>query len=136
MLVFASQPIFVFVCRRSLETLLMSSSLLPSRTQHVLLVLLGWFVRWEVSGRTGAVLKHVTSRIYLKQHTESLCSSHLAFSVGVLLKWCNYTVVLIQLQLGWILKIRFPKSIEWNKMKYKIFLKKCKIFFLLLNVQM
>ena len=38
----------------------------------------------------------------LKQHTASLCNSDLAFSPRISLetKWCNYTIVLIRLQLG------------------------------------
>ena len=50
---------------------------------------LGWFVRWEVNGRTAAL------RNCSKQHA-SLCSSYLAFSLCLLLKsnWCNHTVVL------------------------------------------
>ena len=30
---------------------------------HVLFVLLGWFLRWKVSGRTDAVLRDIATRI-------------------------------------------------------------------------
>ena len=57
-------------------------------------ILLGWFERWEVSGCTAAVLWHVASRTFLKQH--------LAFSPCILLapRWCIHTVVPTQLQFG------------------------------------
>ena len=60
------------------------------------------FARWEVSGRTTAVLQGAASRICSKQHAATLCSSHLAFSPSVSLEseWCNHTVVLTRLQLG------------------------------------
>ena len=51
-----------------------------SPTLHVLFILLGWFLRWEVSGRTAAVLWDATSKICSRQHVASLYSSHLAFS--------------------------------------------------------
>ena len=62
------------------------------------LILLGWFVRSEVSGCTAAVLCSAANRIWSKQHVVFLCISHLAFSSGVLLvsMWCIHTVVLIQ----------------------------------------
>ena len=62
--------------------LLMSLSLL---LQHVLFVLLWWFVRWEVSGCTVVVLKSVASKNCSKQHVAFLCSSHLAFSLCILI---------------------------------------------------
>ena len=40
-------------------------------TQHVLFVLLGWFVRSEVSGYTAAVLWDTAFRIRSKQHVET-----------------------------------------------------------------
>ena len=40
-----------------------------SIAQHVLFVLLGWFLRWGVSGRTTAIFESATSRICSKQHT-------------------------------------------------------------------
>ena len=51
---------------------------------------LGWFMRWEISGRTAAVLLGIASRICSKQYTAFLCSSHLAFSPCILLesRWC------------------------------------------------
>ena len=39
---------------------------------HVLLVLLGWFVIWQLNGRTAVFLWGVASRICFKQKTESL----------------------------------------------------------------
>ena len=71
-------------------------------TQHVLFVKLEWFMRWEESCRTAAILLSVTSMISSKQRVALLCSSHLAFSAHVSLAsmWCIYTVVLIQPQLG------------------------------------
>ena len=64
-------------------------------------VLFGWFVRWEVSGCTAAVLWGVTSRICEKQHILFSCSSHPAFSLSILLmlrRWIH-AEVLIQPQL-------------------------------------
>ena len=46
---------------------------------HVLLVPLGYFVRWEVNNRTIAVLRGDAPRIGSKQHTASLYNSHLEF---------------------------------------------------------
>ena len=47
------------------------------------LVRLGWFVRWETSGRTAGVffvsLKDTSSRICSKQDIASLCSSYIVF---------------------------------------------------------
>ena len=54
-------------------------SYFTSSAQQVLFILLGWFVRWKVSGRTAAVLWSSASRICSKQHTASLCSSHFFF---------------------------------------------------------
>ena len=51
-----------------------------SNAQHVLL---GYFVRLEVSGRAAAVLYGTTPMICSKLHAASLCSSHLAFSLGI-----------------------------------------------------
>ena len=41
-------------------------------------------MRWEVSNHATAVLSAATSRICSKQHTASLCSSYLAFSLSIL----------------------------------------------------
>ena len=49
-----------------------------SSALHVLIVLLGWFVRWEVN-----VLWGVASRVYSKLHMAFICSSYLAFSPSV-----------------------------------------------------
>ena len=59
-------------------------------------------MRWEVSGRTAAILWDAACKICLKQYATSLCSSHPSFAAIILLehKWCNYTVVLTQQQLG------------------------------------
>ena len=64
---------------------------------HILLILLAYFARWEVSSHTTTV-----SRICSKQYVIFLCSFHLAFSPGISLKLnsCGYTVVLTQLELG------------------------------------
>ena len=51
-----------------------------SNTQHVLFVLLGWFVRWEVNADIATFLLVAASRIGSKHHVAFLCSSHLAFS--------------------------------------------------------
>ena len=48
-------------------------------TQHVLLILFDWFVRWEVSGHIMAILKGIVSRVCSKQHETFLCSSHQIF---------------------------------------------------------
>ena len=45
-----------------------------SSGQHVLLILLGWFVRWEASVHTTAILLDVASRICSKQNIEFLYS--------------------------------------------------------------
>ena len=67
-----------------------------SCTQHVLLAFLGWFARWDVNGHSAAVLEGAVSWICSKQHAESMCNFHNAFSPGVLLKskGCNHTIVL------------------------------------------
>ena len=57
---------------------------------------LRWFVRWEVSSRTHAVLQDAASRICSMRQSVFLCSSHLVFFSS----WFNYTVVLTRLQLG------------------------------------
>ena len=71
--------------------------------QHVLFffALLGWFVRWELSGHTTAFLWVGMSRICSILRTGYLCSSHLAFSVRMQLKssGCRHTVVVIRLYL-------------------------------------
>ena len=48
-----------------------------SSATYFLFVLLRWFARWEVSGRTAAILYDTVSRICLKLYTASLCSSSL-----------------------------------------------------------
>ena len=59
-------------------------------------------MRWEVSGRTNAVLLGADFNICSKLHRLSLSASHLAFFLGVSLKtkWCNHTEVLTPLSLG------------------------------------
>ena len=76
------------------------------------LLCISWFVRWEVSGSTVAVLKSAASYICSKQHTAYLCSSHWAFSEGVLLgsKWCSYIILLTLLQLWRILVLFYQRS--------------------------
>ena len=73
------------------------------------------FVRWEVNGCTSAVLWCAASRICSEQHVTSLCTSHLAFSPGILLKfkWCDHTIVLSQLQFGKI-PILFHQRSEFH----------------------
>ena len=71
-----------------------------SNAWPVLCVLFSWFVRWQVSGRTAAVLLGVASSS--KQHVTFSSNSHLIFSPDISLasRWCICTVVLIQPQLG------------------------------------
>ena len=81
----------------------------PYFTCRALFIFLGWFVRWEVSGCTYALLLDAASRIYLKQHLAFLsCSYFLPPSVSLEIRWCICTVVLTQPQLGRISEIRFP----------------------------
>ena len=61
-------------------------SYFTSCTWHVLLILLEWFVRWEVSSYTAPVLSGAVSRIFSKQHKASLYHSHIDFFPGVSLK--------------------------------------------------
>ena len=62
-------------------------------------VLLGWFVRWEISSRKANDLKGAASGICSKQNVAFLCSFHIAFSPSVSLKsWlCIHIVVPIWL---------------------------------------
>ena len=64
--------LLVYLCVHK-KTLLMSSSFLP---QYVLIVLLGWIVKWELNIRTTIVLLGAASSMCSKQSTTSLCSSH------------------------------------------------------------
>ena len=50
------------------------------RAQHFLLVLLGGFVRWEVSRCTAVISRGAISRVCSKQYVPFLFSYHLAFS--------------------------------------------------------
>ena len=72
-----------------------------SSALHVLLFLLGLFLRWEAGSYTSAILWGIASRICSKQHATVLCSSYQAFSQCVLLAfmWCIHILVLTQLQL-------------------------------------
>ena len=76
--------------------------------QNVLLILIEWFIRWEVSGRTAVDFYSTAFRISSKYF-----NSNLAFSAGVSLitKCCNHTVVLTQLQLG---KIPVLQNAIWS----------------------
>ena len=67
-----------------------------------LFILLGWFLRWEVSVLTIGVLWGVASRICSKQHAAFLWSSHLVFSlcISFVSMLCICTVVLTLPQLG------------------------------------
>ena len=69
---------------------------------HVLLILLRWFARWEISGRTVPILKAAACGIYSEQHVTSLYCILLVSSPGILLKskWWDHTVVPTQAQLG------------------------------------
>ena len=83
-----------------------------SSVQHVF-VLLEWFVRWEISGRTAAVLWGAASRICSKQHVTFLCCSHQFFSpcVSLACRRCIHAVVPMQPQLKGhkrVLKISIP----------------------------
>ena len=62
--------------------------------QHVLFVLLGWFLRWQLRGHTVALLLGITSRICSEQNAAVMCISHLAFM------WRIRIVSLTQQQLG------------------------------------
>ena len=57
---------------------------------YVLFILIGWFVRSEVSGCIAVVLWGVASRICSKQHVAFLCSSHLAMQLGFRFGRCIY----------------------------------------------
>ena len=70
----------------SLENIALIYPYFFNSAQHVLFILLGWFVRWEVSGCIAAILLSAASKICSKQHIASFCSSHLVFFLGVLLK--------------------------------------------------
>ena len=63
-------------------------------------VLLGWFIRWEVSGCTSVVLWCTASMICSKQYVVFLCNSHLAFSQRVSFesRWGIHIVVPTLLQ--------------------------------------
>ena len=52
-LFFAAQLTLVSICKSPEENIAYE---FVFSAQHVLLVLLGWFVRWEVSGHTAAIL--------------------------------------------------------------------------------
>ena len=69
-------------------------SYFSSSAPHILFLLFGWFVRWEVGGRTEATFSGI-SRFRSRQHTAFLCSSHLAFSLCILSAsiWGIHTVV-------------------------------------------
>ena len=72
-----------------------------SNSPHILFVLLEWFVRWEAGGHIAVFLWYAASKICSRHHAIFLQSSHLAFSVCVLLvsMRCIRIVVSTQLQL-------------------------------------
>ena len=70
--------------------LVLNFSAVPSMSGYVLFE---WFVNWEVSGRTAAVLWGVASRIYSKYLVTFLFSSPLALSPWVLLKFIHIDVL-------------------------------------------
>ena len=90
---FASWPILVCPWIAIHKRRLHISLMLLLQQCSAYLAHLGWFMRWEVSVHTAAVLEGAASRISSKQHAASLCSSHQAFSPGISLKskWCNYS---------------------------------------------
>ena len=98
---FCGQPTLVCPCVRVHRRMSQLHPYFSNSSLHVLCFLLEWFMRWDVSGHISAVLLGADSRIYSKHPVASLCCSHLAFSSRVLLEslWCNYSVVLSQLQL-------------------------------------
>ena len=59
-------------------------------------------MRWEVSGRTSAVLWDVASSICLREHTVFLDSSNLVFSlcVSLLSMWYIHIILSTQIRLG------------------------------------
>ena len=79
-----SQHWYVHVLEFTGECHLWVHSCFFSIAQHTLLVffvLLGWFVRWEVSGWTAAVLTGGAFRICSKQHLAFLCNLAFFFQV-------------------------------------------------------
>ena len=75
-------------------------------------VLLGWFVRWEVSGRTTAVLLGAVSSICWKHPASFFCSSRLVFSLSISQEFrhCNRTVVPTRLQTRRISVLFYQRS--------------------------
>ena len=74
-------------------------SCFSSSVSRVLFVLLGCFLRWEVSDQTAVVSSGVDWRIFFsKSLVIFLCSSNPTFSLCVLLAfiWCIHTVVWTQ----------------------------------------
>ena len=61
--------------------MLINTPLLSSSAAFVLFIWLEWFLRWEVSDHTVAVLWGVDNRICSRQRAAFLCSSHQAFSL-------------------------------------------------------
>ena len=72
----------------------------PTLRQYPACLVLGWFVRWDVSGHTTAVLKGVVSWICSEKCF--LGSYHLAFSLRVSVgsMRCIHTVLQMQPQFG------------------------------------
>ena len=95
---------------------------------HILFVLLEWFVRWEVSGRTAAVLWFVALRICTKQHAAFLSSSHLffknlfiyLFKFFFFMCFSIHTVILTLSRLGKYLT-KFIRCIQKTFDKFKIY---------------
>ena len=108
--VLARQPTLAYLCVEERHLWVHPSFF--SSVPHILFILLEWFLRWEVSSQTPAVLYGVASRICSKQHVASLFSFHQAFSLCVSLTptWCIHTVVLTQHSLE---KSRFILS-DWS----------------------
>ena len=76
MKIFGGQPTLVYPCK---GVHLWVCAYFSRSAQHVWVILLGRFMRWEESGCTAALLDGYASRMSSKQYTASLCSSHLVF---------------------------------------------------------
>ena len=108
-----SQHLYIHVLESIREHCLWVYPCSSISTLCVLFILLEWFVRWEPSGHTVAVLWAVVSR----QHAAFLCSSHQAFSQCVLFASvsCIHIIVWTQQQ-SWknpVLFYRIDQNFKW-----------------------
>ena len=112
MYVFACQPTLVCSCVgvRKRTSLMSLSLLLQQRLEYF--VSLTWMV-CEMEGKWLYTCCFVgyCFQDFLKQHSTFLSSFHLVFSPNILLetRWCNHTVVLVNLQLE-----KIPISLKWK----------------------